>query len=134
MNSLLRNRCVALTRAFSTSVVKKCAVPPVPPKKPKFTSAITWKSMTATAIIGGGLTAFMMYVKREKQEALDRERKRQLGKAKIGGQFELVNTEVNLNATYNYHDCVLNRINTTKISYSIITSLQYHNHFSITTA
>lgn len=95
MNSVLRNRCVALSRAFSTSVVKKCAVPPAPPKKPKrTTSAITWKSMTATALIGGGLTAFMMYVRREKQEALDRERKRQLGKAKIGGEFELVNTEV----------------------------------------
>lgn len=94
MNSVLRNRCGALCRAFSTSVVKKCAVPPVPPKKPyRITSAITWKSMTATALIGGGLTAFMMYVRHEKQEALDRERKRQLGKAKIGGTFELVNTE-----------------------------------------
>lgn len=50
--------------------------------------------MTATALIGGGLTAFMMYVRQEKQEALDRERKRQLGKAKIGGDFELIDTEV----------------------------------------
>ncbi|KAF9794239.1 hypothetical protein SFRURICE_009616 [Spodoptera frugiperda] len=94
MNSVLRNRCGALCRAFSTSIVKKCAVPPVPPKKPrKITSAITWKSMTATALIGGGLTAFMIYLRHEKQEAIDRERKRQIGKAKIGGQFELVNTE-----------------------------------------
>lgn len=95
MNSVLRIRCGALCRAFSTSIVKKCAVPPVPPKKPrKITSAITWKSMTATALIGGGLTAFMIYLRHEKQEAIDRERKRQIGKAKIGGQFELVNTEV----------------------------------------
>lgn len=50
--------------------------------------------MTATALIGGGLTAFMIYLRHEKQEAIDRERKRQIGKAKIGGQFELVNTEV----------------------------------------
>ncbi|OWR48302.1 hypothetical protein KGM_208552 [Danaus plexippus plexippus] len=46
-----------------------------------------------TALVGGGLTAFMLYVRKEKQEALDRDRKRQLGKAKIGGTFELVDSE-----------------------------------------
>lgn len=50
--------------------------------------------MTVTAIVGGGLTAFLMYVRKEKQEALERERKKQLGKAKIGGSFELVDSEV----------------------------------------
>lgn len=50
--------------------------------------------MAGTALFAGGLTGFMMYVKKEKQEALDRDRKRQLGKAKIGGTFELVDTEV----------------------------------------
>lgn len=102
MNSILRNRCASVIRAFSTSAVRKCAVPPAPPKKlKKITSAITWKSMTVTALIGGGLTGFMLYVRKEKQEALDRERKRQLGKAKIGGDFELVNTEVILCLRYN---------------------------------
>lgn len=50
--------------------------------------------MAGTAIVGGGLTGFMLYVRQEKQAALDRERQRQLGKAKIGGEFELVDSEV----------------------------------------
>lgn len=49
--------------------------------------------MAAMAVVGGGLTGFMLYVRKEKQEAVDRERKRQLGKAKIGGDFELVDTQ-----------------------------------------
>ncbi|KAG6453055.1 protein SCO1 homolog, mitochondrial [Manduca sexta] len=92
MNSFLRNSSGMLRRVFSTSSVRQCAVPPK--KKPKtFIGPITWKSMAGTALVGGGLTAFMLYVRKEKQEALDRERKRQLGKAKIGGSFELVDPE-----------------------------------------
>lgn len=90
MNSLLRGK--QLSRFFSTSAVRQCAQPPK--KKTKtFFGPITWKSMAATALVGGSLTGFMVYVKKEKQEALDRERKRQLGKAKIGGTFELVDPE-----------------------------------------
>ncbi|CAH2108128.1 unnamed protein product [Euphydryas editha] len=92
MNSILRNTARPLSRFLSTTPVKQCAVPPkLKPKK--FVGPITWKSMTATALVGGGLTAFMLYVRKEKQEALDRDRKRQLGKAKIGGTFELVDSE-----------------------------------------
>ncbi|XP_063635249.1 protein SCO1 homolog, mitochondrial [Cydia splendana] len=91
MNSLVRNSRLAC-RAFSTSLVRQCAQPPK--RKPKqFFGPITWKSMAATAVVGGGLTGFMLYVRKEKQEAVDRERKRQLGKAKIGGDFELVDTQ-----------------------------------------
>lgn len=92
MNSILRNRASALFRALSTSAVRRCAVPPKKPKKQFM--AITWKSMGVTAAVAGGLTGFMLYVRKEKQEALDRERKKQLGKAKIGGEFELVDSEV----------------------------------------
>lgn len=92
MNSMLRNAARPLIRFLSTTPVKHCAVPhKLKPKK--FVGPITWKSMAVTALVGGGLTAFMLYVRKEKQEALDRDRKRQLGKAKIGGTFELVDSE-----------------------------------------
>ncbi|XP_053612610.1 protein SCO1 homolog, mitochondrial [Plodia interpunctella] len=92
MNSILRNRISFLSRAFSTSTVRQCANPPKRAKK-NFIGPITWKSLSGMVVVGGGLTGFMLYVRKEKQEALDRERKRQLGKAKIGGDFELVDTE-----------------------------------------
>lgn len=80
-------------RSFTTTVVRQCAQPPKKPQK-KIFGPITWKSMAAVALVGGGLTGFVVYVRKEKQESLDRERKRQLGKAKIGGSFELVDPEV----------------------------------------
>lgn len=93
MNSILRRTTRPLCRFLSTTAVNQCAQPPKLKTK-KFIGPITWKSMTVTAIVGGGLTAFLMYVRKEKQEALERERKKQLGKAKIGGSFELVDSEV----------------------------------------
>lgn len=53
---------------------------------------ITWKSL----LLGGGtlvgLTAYFMYLKRLRQEKIERERTRSHGKAAIGGSFELVDT------------------------------------------
>lgn len=93
MNNIIRGTVRLSSRFLSTSSIKQCAQPPKLKPKKSF-GPITWKSMTVTAIVGGGLTAFMLYVRKEKQDALDRERKRQLGKAKIGGTFELIDSQV----------------------------------------
>jgi len=69
---------------------------PVLPQKPakiKKKSPITWKSLTISGLFGAGILLYLSYLREEKDKVIARERRRQLGKAKIGGKFELVNTE-----------------------------------------
>jgi len=67
----------------------------LPKQSPKIKkkSPITWKSLTISGIIGTGLVLYVHYLGEEKDKVMARERRQQLGKAKIGGKFELVNTE-----------------------------------------
>ncbi|XP_050526259.1 protein SCO1 homolog, mitochondrial [Daktulosphaira vitifoliae] len=57
---------------------------------------ITWKNFAITGIIGTGLVSYLYYLKGEQEEKERRERKRQLGKAQIGGSFELVDGANNI--------------------------------------
>lgn len=59
---------------------------------PPDTGPITWRSL----LIGGGtigaFTLYFLYLKRIKQEKIEREKTRTFGKAAIGGHFELVDS------------------------------------------
>ncbi|XP_067128642.1 protein SCO1 homolog, mitochondrial [Centruroides vittatus] len=56
---------------------------------------VTWKTLAITLGLGTVLLIGMLYVKKEKEIALDRERKRALGKASIGGSFNLIDQNGN---------------------------------------
>lgn len=56
---------------------------------------VTWRSVAIAFGLGGTLLLGMLYVKKEKEVALDRERKRALGKASIGGSFNLIDQDGN---------------------------------------
>jgi len=51
---------------------------------------ISWLNVGATGVLMGVMLAFYYYAKGLKEEQLNKERKKALGKAKIGGTFELI--------------------------------------------
>jgi len=51
---------------------------------------ITWKSLGITLGVGAVITACMLYFKREKQLKIEKDRTKALGKAALGGEWDLV--------------------------------------------
>ncbi|XP_060829721.1 protein SCO2 homolog, mitochondrial [Bombus pascuorum] len=56
-------------------------------------SVITWKSVAVTSIGCTVLLMYMYYLQESKDKEIERERRRALGKAAIGGKFELVDSK-----------------------------------------
>ncbi|XP_041283289.1 protein SCO1 homolog, mitochondrial isoform X1 [Onychostruthus taczanowskii] len=54
---------------------------------------VSWRSLAATVVLGGGLLAGMKLMKRHKEEKLEKERNRGIGKPLLGGPFSLVSHE-----------------------------------------
>lgn len=77
---------------ISVKLVPNRCVHELPKKKEwgKGKGPISWKTLFITLGIGGVLVAGMQYVKKEKQLAIDKQRRRELGKAAIGGRFDLI--------------------------------------------
>uniref|UniRef100_A0A8C5X4J7 Synthesis of cytochrome C oxidase 1 n=1 Tax=Malurus cyaneus samueli TaxID=2593467 RepID=A0A8C5X4J7_9PASS len=54
---------------------------------------VSWRSLAATVVLGGGLLTGMKVMKRRKEEELEKERNRGIGKPLLGGPFSLVSHE-----------------------------------------
>ncbi|CAH0391854.1 unnamed protein product [Bemisia tabaci] len=80
----LKEISTVLSRNFADMQIPKRKSDKKPP------SIVSWKSLALVVGVGGSLTLLMQYIKREKDMAAERERKRSLGKAAIGGSFELI--------------------------------------------
>ncbi|XP_031830141.1 synthesis of cytochrome c oxidase [Nomia melanderi] len=61
-------------------------------KRLQIKSPITWKSLTITSIFAGALISYICYLKRQKDLFIEKERRREIGKAAIGGKFELIDS------------------------------------------
>uniref|UniRef100_A0A8D0GGH4 Synthesis of cytochrome C oxidase 1 n=1 Tax=Sphenodon punctatus TaxID=8508 RepID=A0A8D0GGH4_SPHPU len=55
-----------------------------------FSEPVTWKTLAITCALGGALLVGMKFMKKQKEEALEKERKRSIGKPLLGGPFSLV--------------------------------------------
>ncbi|KAM8845944.1 protein SCO1 homolog, mitochondrial [Spinachia spinachia] len=78
--------CEPSSRTFSSSLPP----PPSSENHKKRSGPVTWKSLAITFAIGGSLLAGMKYLKKEKEEQLDKERNRSMGRPALGGPFSLV--------------------------------------------
>lgn len=78
-------------RRINTSRIL-CEQSVVPKAKKTKRLPMTWKTLTISSAIGGAFLLFLNYLRNEKDKTIAKERRRQLGKAKIGGKFDLIDT------------------------------------------
>ncbi|XP_076683520.1 synthesis of cytochrome c oxidase [Andrena cerasifolii] len=87
----LQARCFNTFRALRQGD----SISTLPKKKREFfvKSPITWRSLLITSVMGGSFLGYLYYLKATKDLQVERERRREIGKAAIGGTFELVDPE-----------------------------------------
>ncbi|XP_073689856.1 protein SCO1 homolog, mitochondrial-like [Garra rufa] len=93
-NTLFRTCRTAACVSF-LSIRPLSTLPPPPSSKRdkssnKKSGPVTWKSLAITFALGGGFLLGMKYFKREKEEMIEKERTKSMGKASLGGPFSLV--------------------------------------------
>ncbi|XP_047212492.1 protein SCO1 homolog, mitochondrial-like [Girardinichthys multiradiatus] len=64
--------------------------PPSSGEKSKKSGPVTWKSLAVTFAIGGALLGGMKYFKKEKEELIEKERNKTIGRPALGGPFSLI--------------------------------------------
>uniref|UniRef100_A0A4W6E7C9 Synthesis of cytochrome C oxidase 1 n=1 Tax=Lates calcarifer TaxID=8187 RepID=A0A4W6E7C9_LATCA len=57
--------------------------------EPKKSGPVTWKSLAITFAIGGAMLGGMKYFKKEKEEKIEKERNKSIGRPALGGPFSL---------------------------------------------
>ncbi|KAG8006510.1 Protein SCO1-like protein [Nibea albiflora] len=66
------------------------SLPPPPSSQPKKLGPVTWKSLAITFAIGGSLLGVMKYFKSEKEDLMEKERIKSMGRPALGGPFSLI--------------------------------------------
>uniref|UniRef100_A0A1A8FV01 SCO1 cytochrome c oxidase assembly protein n=1 Tax=Nothobranchius korthausae TaxID=1143690 RepID=A0A1A8FV01_9TELE len=79
-----RSTRLCCSRAFSSMP------PPSSGDQSKKSGPVTWKSLAVTFAIGGALLGGMKYLKKEKEELIEKERNKSIGRPALGGPFSLV--------------------------------------------
>ena len=54
---------------------------------------VTWKSFAVISVVLGSVIGTYVYAKKAKQSEMDKVRKREIGKSKIGGPFNLIDQD-----------------------------------------
>lgn len=64
-------------------------------KGPNERKLFTWRSLGVVSVSAAVMYGALRYIQKEKDAAIEKERKRSIGKAAIGGSWELVDTKGN---------------------------------------
>ncbi|KAF6737258.1 SCO1-like protein, mitochondrial [Oryzias melastigma] len=84
------HRCPVNPTAPQWRALSSLPPPPSSGEQPKKSGPVTWRSLAVTFAIGGALLGVMKYFKKEKEELLEKERNKSIGRPALGGPFSLV--------------------------------------------